>query len=564
MPSIRAGFAGPRCAFVERAARRGRAWLLAVALAACSAPRAGPAAPERPPAAPRVWDYHVRAAAGARELRVDVELPAGVPEELGLDAFAHPFLSDLAIETEQGWLAIPRTGRHWIAPRCNELGCRLRYVYRLAEAARRIDRFAYAGYRAGALLAPPSTFLLAPQDYDGTDVYRFSVELAPGEDFVTGVWREPTTRALRESALGRPGAAGGLEPALREHGAVRASARAVAALGVQASSRTDAPTLARGRARTEVFAAPASVLFQAPYSAFGAFARERLDLAGATLALAVAPGSVARPGQPPAGLAVSREGLRAALRRASAAVQGYYGRFPVPEATVIVLPSPGADIFGMQLGNGGAAIVLFLGTEIDDERLARDWVITHELLHLGFPTLGRRHLWLAEGLATYQGPIARARAGLIEERELWRALLDGMPNGLPSATDGGLDGSMRWGRTYWGGALFCLLLDVEIRARTDNRLSLDSAARAILQGGGDTSTRWSLEQTLAAGDAALDQPSLSELYAVHSAAPISVDLDALFQRLGVRRDGNRVRFDDTAELSHVRRAIGQPRAERAH
>jgi hypothetical protein len=554
MPPIRAGFAG----LVERVARMGRAPLLA--LAACGPQLAGSAAPLRPSsAAPRVWEYRVRATPGARELRVDVELPAGVPEELGLDAFAHPFLSGLELETEQGWLTIARTGRHWNVSRCRQLGCRLRYVYRLAEAARAIDRFAYAGYRAGALLAPPSTFLLAPQDYDGTDVYRFSVELAPGEDFVTGVWREATARALWQSAArGQPGVTGAFRPTLREPEAARASTRAVAALRMPASSRTDAPTRSRGRARPAVFAAPASVLFQAPFSAFGAFERERLDLAGATLALAVAPGSVARPGQPPAGLGVSRDGLRAALQRAASAVSGYYGRFPVPEATVIVLPSPGADIFGMQLGNGGAAIVLFLGTEIDDERLARDWVVTHELLHLGFPTLGRRHLWLAEGLATYQEPIARVRAGLIDERELWRALVDGMPNGLPNATDGGLDGSMRWGRTYWGGALFCLLLDVEIRARTDNRLSLDSAARAILQGGGDTSMRWSLEQTLAVGDAALDQPSLSELYAEHSAAPVSVDLDALFRRLGVRRDGNRVWFDDTAELAHVRRAIGRP------
>lgn len=506
-----------------------------------------------------MWEYRVRATAAARELHVDVELPAGVPEELGLDAFAHPFLNDLELETEQGWRAIARTGRHWIVPRCREAGCRLRYVYRLAEAARQIDRFAYAGYRAGALLAPPSTFLLAPQDYDGGDVYRFSVQVGPGESFVTGVWREATSRALRErAAFAGPGASNGFGAALPEPGAGSTTARAVAALGVRPSSRTDAPTRARSAPDPEVFSAPASVLFQAPYSAFGAFERERLDVGGATLALAIAPGSVARAGAPPARLGVSREGLRAALRSAAAAVSSYYGRFPVPEATVMVLPSPGADIFGMQLGNGGAAIVLFLGTEIDDERLARDWVVTHELLHLGFPTLGRRHLWLAEGLATYQEPIARARAGLLDERELWRALSEGLPKGLPNATDGGLDGSMRWGRTYWGGAMFCLLLDIDVRARTDNRLSLDSAARAILRSGGDTSMRWSLEQTLAAADAALDRPSFSELYAEHSAAPVSVDLEALFQRLGVHREGDQVWFDDAAELAHVRRAIGQP------
>ena len=505
----------------------------------------------------------MRATPGARALSVAVELPAGVPEELGLDAFAHPFLRGLELETEHGWHAIAPTGRRWIVPRCRVSGCRLRYVYWLAEAAHRIDRFAYAGYRAGTLLAPPSTFLLAPQDYEGSDQYRFRVELAPGESFVTGVWREPVDTALparRGSALSaeRPRAAAGAFAPAR---GTSAAGRTLAALGAHAARPDASP---RTLPQPEVFAAPASVLFQAPYSAFGAFERETLDVGGGRMSLAIAPGASEHPGGPPVRLGVSRQGLRAALLRASAAVSAYYGRFPVPDVSVIVLPSAGADIFGMQLGNGGAALVLFIGADIDDRELARHWVLTHELLHLGFPTLGRRHLWLAEGLATYQEPIARRRAGLLSEDELWRALLDGMPNGLPNATDGGLDGSMRWGRTYWGGAIFCLLLDVEIRARTDNRLSLDSVARAILLGGGDTSMRWSLEQTLAAGDAALDRPSFSELYAEHAAAPVTVDLPALFQRLGVRRDGDAVRFDDGAELAHVRRAIGQRDAERPH
>jgi hypothetical protein len=443
----------------------------------------------------------VHATPGAGELVVHAELPPGVPAELGVDAFADPFLNDLEIATGRGWRALARTGRRWLAPSCRTAGCSLRYRYRLGEAAERIDRFAYAGYRAGALLAPPSTFLLAPQDYAGDDLYRFSVEVAPGESFVTGVWRDPSD----------------------------------------------------GR-----YVAPASVLFQAPYSGFGRFELERLALGDGVgegagrgvLALAIAPGEVA--------LRVTRQGLRRAMRHAAAAVSGYYGRFPVPEVTLIVLPTPGASTAGMQLGNGGATIVFFLGVEVDDAALARDWVLTHELLHLGFPTLGRRHLWLAEGLATYQGPVARARAGLIDERELWGSFLDGMPKGIANDTDGGLDGSMRWGRTYWGGALFCLLLDVELRLRSDNRLSLDAAARAILHAGGDTSVRWSVAQTLAAGDAALDRPSVTELYAEHSTRPVRVDLPVLFRRLGVRREGGRVQFDERAELAHVRRAIGSP------
>jgi hypothetical protein len=492
-PAMTSGGARRRCAAVVLST------LCGAALVSCtSSPGPRRAVPSARPPPVRVWDYRVRAIDGAHELMIEAELPAGVPAELGVDAFAEPFLVDLQVATAAGgWQALARSGRRWIVPRCQARGCTLRYRYRLGSAAAQIDRFAYAGYRAGALLAPPSTFLLAPQDYAGNDLYRFSVEAAPGESFVTGVW---------------PDASG------------------------------------------EAYAAPANVLFQAPYSAFGRFERETVRVADGVLRVVIAPGE--------APLRVTRPGLRAAVASAAATVADYYGRFPVPEVTLIVLPSPGSTTAGMQLGNGGASIVFFLGVDMEDDALAGDWVLPHELLHLGFPTLGRRHLWLAEGLATYQGPIARARAGRIDEAALWGSFLAGMSNGLPNLTDGGLDGSMRWGRTYWGGALFCLLLDVEIRTRTNNRLSLDAAAIAILRSGGDTSVRWSVQRTLAAGDAALDRPSLSELYAEHAAVPVSVDLEALFRRLGVRRDGERVAFDETAELAPVRRAIGRRGVER--
>ena len=38
-----------------------------------------------------------------------------------------------------------------------------------------------------------------------------------------------------------------------------------------------------------------------------------------------------------------------------------------------------------------------------------------------------------------------------------------MPKGLPQAGDEGLDNTDTWGRKYWGGAMFCLFADVEIR-----------------------------------------------------------------------------------------------------
>jgi hypothetical protein len=426
---------------------------------------------------------------------VQVELPRGVPAVLGVDYFAHPYLDGLEILVDGRWLPVARAGRSWRVPSCQSEGCRLRYRYHLAQAAHEIDRFGFAAFRGGALLAPPSTWLLHPQRYSGTDQYRFSVDTRAGEEFVTGVF---TTGA-------------------------------------------------------ELHGAAAELLFEAPYSGFGRFRQERARVGTGVMNISV---SLAE-----RGLDLSPALLRDTLSSAAALVSEHFGRFPVPEVTIIVLPMAGSEMFGMQLGNGGATILLFVGRSMSPAAFAQDWVIRHELLHLGFPTLPRQHLWLAEGLATYQEPILRARARASDAEQLWRGFLTGMPQGLPAVGDGGLDGSSSWGRIYWGGALFCLLADVAIRAESDNRQSLDDAARAILAQGGDTSVRWTLERTLAIADRALERPQLGRLYAEHAAAEVRVDLPALWRRLGVRQVADRIVFDEQAEWAHVRRAISQPLGE---
>ncbi len=465
------------------------------------ATRAGAHSPQDPGA--RIWSYDVIAGPGASELRVVAELPRGVPAALGVDQFASPYLDDLEIATGEGWRPLQRQGERWYAPQCRERGCKLRYRYQLGQAAEQIDRFSYAAYRGGALLAPPSTWLLHPQDYSGADTYRFAVKTEPGEAFVTGVW------------------------SARSHS---------------------------GQGGSE-FSAPAALLFEAPYSGFGRFRSERLAAGAGVIHLSVSLGA--------RGLGVSDEDLRATVLRASSVVSGYFGRFPVPELSLIVLPIAGSQIFGMQLGNGGASVLLFIGRDLRATELAADWVIVHELLHLGFPTLQRRHLWLAEGLATYQGPIARARAGLIAPAEVWRAFVAGMPNGQAEGADGGLDGTSSWGRTYWGGAAFFLLLDLQIRQRSAGRLSLDDVARAILNAGGNTGARWSVERTLSAGDSTLYEPSFSELYGEHAHGSVRVDLAALWQKLGVQRAGDDVTLDDSAEWAELRRAVTGPAAHAA-
>ena len=50
-----------------------------------------------------------------------------------------------------------------------------------------------------------------------------------------------------------------------------------------------------------------------------------------------------------------------------------------------------------------------------------DWIITHEMVHLAFPSVAEKHHWIEEGLATYVEPVARARVGqLIARKDLGR------------------------------------------------------------------------------------------------------------------------------------------------
>ena len=134
-------------------------------------------------------------------------------------------------------------------------------------------------------------------------------------------------------------------------------------------------------------------------------------------------------------------------------------------------------------------------------------------------------------------------------------MVDGMPQGLPRSGDRGLDFTHTWGRTYWGGALYCLLADVEIRKRTDNRMGLEDAMRGILKARGSIEVDWPLSRALQTADQAVGVSVLEELYDRMKANPISPDLDKLWKELGVQRQGETVVFNDAAPLAAIRKAI---------
>jgi hypothetical protein len=261
----------------------------------------------------------------------------------------------------------------------------------------------------------------------------------------------------------------------------------------------------------------------------------------------------------PRELGVSTAHLESWIGNAARAVETYFGRFPVRRVRVEVQPDDGRGAqTGAAYGFGAPLIRMKVGRGSDDEDLANDWMMTHEMVHLAFPRVAAEHHWIEEGLATYIEPIARAQAGLLPVEQVWRDLIEGLPRGLPLPGDRGLDFTPTWGRTYWGGALFCLLADIEIRKRTGNRFGLQHALRGILESGGNIERIWPIERVLEQGDAAVGVPVLSELYARMRATPVEVDLEGLWRELGVSVLDGEVVFDEQAPLAAIRRAITQP------
>jgi hypothetical protein len=254
--------------------------------------------------------------------------------------------------------------------------------------------------------------------------------------------------------------------------------------------------------------------------------------------------------------ALDRALIRQWILDSATAVQAYYGRFPVQALRIEI---DGVEGHGAQSGitfaYDGALIRVGVGRFSSATDLKRDWIMTHEMVHLTFPKLADQQVWLEEGVATYVEPIARAQAGQLSEETIWTDMVEGMPKGLPATNDQGLDNTHTWGRTYWGGALFFLLADVRIREQTANRLGLQDALRAILRAGGNNEMSWDVRRALVAGDQATGTHVLIELYEEMHARPVTPDLAKLWQGLGVKRTARGIEFDDSAPQASVRRAI---------
>ncbi|MDP9036663.1 MAG: hypothetical protein M3O50_17810 [Myxococcota bacterium] len=454
-----------------------------------------------PAIGPPTWIYDVRAEADGPPpehlvLTIDGAFAPSESDTFSVDEESAPFVHRLEYSTPGGdLLPAAQDGSHWTVP-CRVAGCRVRYRFDLSEAASALDDTTAAS-AGGVIVAPPSAWLLRP--------FSAAQGLAPPGRFRFRVRTHP---------------------------------------GVGFASGTDhAPG-----GDDDEFESAVGALDGASFAAFGALHLTAFESGNSHVDVAIAQ----------RGLPLDDADTTEWIQRAVTGIAGYYGRFPVRRTLVIVIPGVERETMGVTLGEGGPSILVRVGARLTPDRVRDDWVVTHELLHVTLPSLGRTHAWLEEGIATYVEPIIRARQGLVTPAQFWRDLVENVPKGLPQAGDEGLEKTHTWARTYWGGALFCLLADLRIRERTHDARSFDDVLRGVAATGADVETRWPIERFVETGDRATHTAVLTELYREMALAPGGVDLQALWSRLGIRLGGGAVSFDDGAPLARSRRAITAP------
>lgn len=250
---------------------------------------------------------------------------------------------------------------------------------------------------------------------------------------------------------------------------------------------------------------------------------------------------------------LSTESLCNWVRTSAQAISGYFDRFPLSQVRITLILGGSDRIGGGSTDDNG--IQVQVGRRANQSDLDADWIMTHEMFHLAFPDMDDQFIWLREGLASYLEPLARSRLGTLSPAEVWGQLYLGLPKGQPAPGDRGLDRTHTWGRTYWGGSMFCLLMDLRIREQTHNLKSIDDAMRAILDQGGNRKAHWPIQHVIDVADRATGTTVMRNLYHEMALEPRTIDLNAIWKELGVVYHDDQITFDAAAPLAALRMSM---------
>lgn len=232
------------------------------------------------------------------------------------------------------------------------------------------------------------------------------------------------------------------------------------------------------------------------------------------------------------GFAMDDAAITAWITRFAGLVGRYWGGFPADTLLVAVTPHRRVnDPFGRVRGGGGATLLMRISKQDTPQFLhERDWVLTHELIHVGAPFAPARRPWFMEGMATYLEPLIRGLGGAIPRQAVWDEWARAMPTGAAAFNTEGLDGR---GHPYWSGALFFLLAQYET-AKLGRADGLAPCFRAFRSRLGDASQRTNIHALMRICDEALGAPVMSDLYRRH-AKPTDFDIRPLWKALGIKR-----------------------------
>jgi hypothetical protein len=291
--------------------------------------------------------------------------------------------------------------------------------------------------------------------------------------------------------------------------------------------------------------------------AIGRFSVESIDLAGGRVRYALLPG------EPAADAQFLRHWVTGGLR----ALVSAYGRLPVPELQLLVVPVGQGDEavpWGEVQRGGGDAVHLYIDQRVSEEAFMDDWVLVHELGHLLHPVIDSDDRWLSEGIASYYQNVLRARAGLKSPAEAWNRLHAGFERGIRGTPRGRSlaevsETMMRdrsFMRVYWSGAAIALLADVELRRRSDGTQSLDSALAAFGDCCLPADRRWNGREFMRELDRITGTTVFMELYDQHVDSDEVPALATVYTDLGLERiNRTRLNMNPTAEDAAICAAI---------
>jgi hypothetical protein len=293
--------------------------------------------------------------------------------------------------------------------------------------------------------------------------------------------------------------------------------------------------------------------------AIGSFAEHTITLEGGRLHVAI--------GGTPA--ATQRDHLLDWLRRVSRASLSAYGRMPLADVQILVIPVGAqheAVVFGQSARGQGNGLTLFVDPAHSATAFDRDWVAVHELSHLFHPHLGGRGAWLAEGLATYYQNVLRARAGLLTPAQAWEELADGFARGAhdtPASTKrtledaaAGMEDNGGFFRVYWSGTAYWL--DVDIELRRANHPGIDEALRRFDACCLPSAHDWTPQAFVAKLDALSDTTMFTQRFRAYQARRDFPDIAPAFAALGIRASDGAALPDASAESRRLRDAIMSP------